>query len=262
MHTKMVRKKAKLARKPGRPRRRASALQPGGLERSVIVERAFAMTARHSLSALSIVRLAADLGVQPGTIHYHLGSRENLITAVMNRFYREILDKVDAGRPGSTWQDELRRYGEVWLEEKLLHSGVANYIASNDRFRVFQKPFDDESDHGARFMDRVFAVLLAAGFTPDDAAQCWHLLALYTNATAQTISMKHAPAEHSDFLLGRAQRYDKTAYPGLAFALPALARLDARAAFKRSFDGLLAGYTAQLLPAAQKQSKDAKLVRR
>lgn len=247
MHMKMGKKTAKPARKPGRPRRRAAAaaLQPGGLDRTSIVERAFALTARHSLSDLSIVRLAADLGVQPGTVHYHLGSRENLITAVMNRFYRAILETIDAGKPKADWQNELRRYGEAWLDAKLKHPGVANYIASNDRFRVFQKPFDGESDHGARFMDRVFALLLDAGFTADSAAQCWHLLALYINATAQTIAMKHAPAEHSGFLLGRAQRYDKMDYPGLAFALPALARLDAHAAFKRSFDDLLAGYTSQ-----------------
>lgn len=236
-----------MARKPGRPRRRAlaQALQPGGLERSAIVERAFAMTKTQSLSDLSIVRLAAELGVQPGTIHYHLGSRENLITAVMNRFYREIIEKLDAGKPGANWQDELRRHGEVWLEEKLLHPGIASYIASNDRFRVFQKPVDGEPDYGARFMDRVFALLAAAGFTPDDAAQCWHLLALYTNATAQTIAMKLAPAERSEFLLGRAQRYDKGEFPGLTFGLPALARLDARLAFDRSFDDLIAGYATE-----------------
>jgi hypothetical protein len=102
-------------------------------------------------------------------------------------------------------------------------------------------------------MDRVFALLLSAGFASNDAAQCWHLLALYINATAQTIAMKHAPAEHSDFLLGRAQRFDKANYPGLAFGLPALARLDALAAFKRSFDDLVAGYTRQPARKFEKQ---------
>ncbi len=204
------------------------------------------MTRTLALSDVSIVRLAANLGVQPGTIHYHLGSRENLITAVMNRFYRAIIDKLEAGKVKPDWRDELRRYVTVWLEEKLIHPGVANYIASNDRFRVFQKPFDNEPDYGAMFMDRVFALLSSAGFTADDAAQCWHLLALYTNATAQTIAMKHAPAEHSEFLLSRARRFDKIAFPGLAFGLPALARLDVHRAFKRSFDNLVEGYAAQL----------------
>jgi AcrR family transcriptional regulator len=249
----MVGKKAKKARKPGRPPRRGSAqaMAPGGFERASIVERAFAMTRSHSLADLSIVRLAADLGVRPGTIHYHLGSRENLITAVMNRFYREIIGKIDAGKPDRNWQDEIRRYVDIWLEEKLLHPGVASYIASNDRFRVFQKPAEGEPDYGSMFMDRVFAVLAAAGFAPDDAAQCWHLLALYTNATAQTIAMKLAPAEHSDFLLNRAQRYDKSAFPGLTFGLPALARLDPRLAFQRSFDDLISGYETKL---AQKRA--------
>lgn len=203
------------------------------------------MTVDVSLSELSIVRLAAELGVQPGTIHYHLGSRENLITAVMNRFYRGLVEALDAGRPRATWQDELRRVADAWLDTKLSNPGVASYIATNDRFRVFQKPLDGEPDYGAAFMDRVFTILRNARFSAEAAAQCWHLMALYTNATALTIAMKHAPAEHSEFLLGRAQRYDRAANPGLAFALPALARLDARTAFARSLDDLLAGYTAQ-----------------
>ncbi len=260
----MAKKRGNTLRKPGRPRRRmsATALQPGTLERTAIVERAFAMTASVSLADLSIVRLAADLGVQAGTIHYHIGSRENLITAVMNRFYRDILETIDAGPDSATWQDELRRYGKVWLEAKLSHPGIANYIASNDKFRVFQKPIGGEADFGARFMDRVFALLLRAGFTSDDAAQCWHLMALYTNATAQTIAMKHAPAEHSSFILGRAKRYDEASYPGLAHALQALARLDARAAYKRSFDDLLAGYSAQLADVSKNRRSKKRIGRR
>jgi AcrR family transcriptional regulator len=229
----------------------------GGLGRGAIVERAFAMTVRLSLSDLSIVRVAAELGVQPGTIHYHLGSRENLITAVMNRFYRGLVEALDAGRRRAAWQDELRRVGDAWLEAKLLNPGVASYIATNDRFRVFQKPLDNEPDYGAAFMDRVFTILHQAGFSAEAAAQCWHLMALYTNATALTIAMKHAPAEHSDFLLGRARRYDQAINPGLAFGLPALARLNARAAFARSFDDLLAGYTVQLLNRSGNRSAPA-----
>lgn len=258
MHMEMVKKTAKPKRKPGRPARRGAEPQPGAFDRRSIVERALALTAQLSLSDLSIVRLAADLGVQPGTVHYHLGSRDNLITAVMNRFYREILAALDGGKRCSRWQDELRRHGHAWLETKLRYPGIASYIAAHDRFRVFQKPPDGEPDHGAQFMDRIFAILDRAGFSAEAAAQCWHLLALYINATAVTIAMKHAPAEHSTFLLGRAQRYDRKAYPGLAFGLPWLARLDAREAFTRSVDDLLAGYTAELEKAPRRWHRAAK----
>jgi AcrR family transcriptional regulator len=243
----MGQKIPKTKRARGRPRRPGDeALQAGGLARASIVERAFEMTRNQSLSDVSIVRLAQSLNVRPGTIHYHLGSRDNLITAVMNRFYQDILQTLERGRARSNWQDELRRHGEAWLDAKLRYPGVASYVAANDRFRVFQKPAQGEADHGAQFMDRIFSLLARAGFTPDAAAQCWHLMALYINATAQTIAMKHAPAEHSGFLLDRAQRFAKGSFPGLAFALSALARLDAMAAFDRSFDELIAGYARQV----------------
>jgi AcrR family transcriptional regulator len=231
------------ARGRGRPKQRASrnAFRAGGLARESIIERAVELTKREPLSAISMVRLAKSLNVRPGTIHYHLGSRDDLISGVMNRFYRDLLRDLDAAEPAATWQDEIRRIGWVWLNGKLVHPGIANYVASNDRFRVFQKTDTGDEDYGAAYMDRVFTLLQNAGFNADIAAECWHLMALYANSTAETIAMGHAPAAHSKFLLHRAERHDPAAFPGLAFGLPALARLDARDAFSRSLDDLILG---------------------
>jgi AcrR family transcriptional regulator len=227
----------------GRPRRKASrdAFRAGDLARDSIIERAMELTKTEPLSAISMVRLAKSLNVRPGTIHYHLGSRDALVSGVMNRFYRGLLGDLEAADPAATWQEEVRRIGWVWLNARLVHSGVASYVASHDRFRVFQKTQDGEDDYGARYMDRVFTLLRNAGFTDKLAVECWHLMALYADATAQTISMGHAPAAHSKFLLDRARRHDAAMFPGLAFGLPALARLDARDAFNRTLDDLIAG---------------------
>lgn len=232
-----------MTRGRGRPKQRASrnAFRAGGLARNSIVERAMELTKREPLSAISMVRLAKSLNVRPGTIHYHLGSRDDLISGVMNRFYRGLLRDLDAAEPAATWQGEIRRIGRVWLKAKLLHPGIASYVASNDRFRVFQKTDTGDEDYGARYMDRVFTLLQNAGFADDAAAECWHLMALYANSTAETIAMGHAPAAHSKFLLHRAQRHDPATFPGLAFGLPALARLDARDAFNHSLDDLILG---------------------
>lgn len=231
------------ARGRGRPKQRASrnAFRAGGLARDSIIERAMELTTREPLSAISMVRLAKSLNVRPGTIHYHLGSRDDLVSGVMNRFYRDLLRDLDAAAPAATWQEEIRRIGWTWLSAKLAHPGIANYIASNDRYRVFQKTDTGDDDYGARYMDRVFTLLRNAGFAADTAAECWHLMALYANSTAETIAMGHAPAAHSKFLLNRAQRHDSATFPGLAFGLPALARLDARNAFNRSLDDLILG---------------------
>jgi AcrR family transcriptional regulator len=227
----------------GRPKHRGapSAFRAGGLARESIIERAMELTRREPLSAISMVRLAKSLNVRPGTIHYHLGSRDDLVSGVMNRFYRNLLRDLDAAEPAATWQEEIMRIGWVWLNGKLLHPGIANYVASNDRFRVFQKTDAGDDDYGALYMDRVFTLLQNAGFTADIAAECWHLMALYANSTAETIAMGHAPAAHSQFLLRRAERHDATTFPGLVFGLPALARLDAREAFNRSLGDLILG---------------------
>lgn len=242
----------------GRPKRKATrdGLRAGDLARDSVLERALELTRSEPLSSISMVRLAKSLNVRPGTIHYHLGSRDALVSGVMNRFYRGLLSDLEAAAPAPTWQEEVRRIGWVGLNVRLTYPGVASYVVSHNRFRVFQMTEGGEPDYGALYMDRVFALLRNAGFPPDIAAECWHLMALSADATAQAISMGRAPAAHSKFLLDRAKRYDAATFPGLAFALPALAHLDARNAFSHSLEDLIAGLDQRM--AAVESGKDVR----
>jgi AcrR family transcriptional regulator len=238
----------------GRPKRKATrdAFRAGDLARDSIIARALELTKSEPLSSVSMVRLARSLNVRPGTIHYHLGSRDALVSGVMNRFYRGLLRDLEAAAPAATWQEEVRRIGFVGLNARLVHPGIANYVVSHNRFRVFQQTEGGEQDYGGLYMDRVFTLLRNAGFSPDVAAECWHLMALYADATAQAISGGRAPAAHSKFLLERANRHDAATFPGLAFGLPALARLDARDAFSRSLDDLVAGLERRMAAAPRR----------
>jgi len=256
-----VRAKPSVGRTPpkrgrGRPKRKATrdGLRAGDLARESILERALELTRSEPLSSISMVRLARSLNVRPGTIHYHLGSRDALVSGVMNRFYRGLLSDLEAAAAASTWQEEVRRIGWVGLNVRLAYPGVASYVVSHNRFRVFQMTEGGEPDYGALYMDRVFTLLRDAGFPPDIAAECWHLTALSADATAQAISMGRAPAAHSKFLLDRAQRHDAAVFPGLAFGLTALAHLDARNAFSHSLEDLIAGLARRM--AAAEPAKD------
>ncbi len=237
-----------LARGPGRPRK--SRGQPGvnpragNLGRDAIVMRALELCRTESLAAISMVRVAESLGVQAGTIRHHVGVRDELLTGVINTFYSLLHERLKISGDNASWKSELRRIGATWFNLKLEYSGVTQYFATEDRYRIFQKPRSGERDHGAAFMDRVFVVLRNAGFTPSLAAECWHQLALATTAAANEISTRHSTGQNARFLLQRAQEFDHLA--GLSFALPALAKLDAEAAFINSLDSLIRSFEERL----------------
>ena len=236
-----------MQRRPGRPKRPKSfqaAPRAGSLEKHVIIERALELAREESLSTISIVRVAESFNVQAGTVHYHVGSREALITGALNRFYRLLGERIDARNSQPRWQEELRRIATIWFDIKTEYPGIAHYMAAEDRFRVFQKPMPGEPDYGAAFMDRVFRLVKTAGFSPVLAAECWHQLALLTTATAREITSHHGPAEAA-FLLDRSAALGGE-YTGLGFALPALARLDIRTVFQRGLDDLVISFERRL----------------
>lgn len=62
------------------------------LDRSTILSVSLQLTKTVPLSELSVVRVAHELGVTPGLIHYYLRGRDKLTSGVMNAFYREAVE--------------------------------------------------------------------------------------------------------------------------------------------------------------------------
>jgi TetR/AcrR family transcriptional regulator, tetracycline repressor protein len=56
-----------------------------GLEPSEIVDAALALVEEHGAEALTMRRLAADLGVTTTTIYWHVGNRDDLVLAIIER---------------------------------------------------------------------------------------------------------------------------------------------------------------------------------
>ncbi len=68
--------------------RRAST-RHAGLERHEVIDAALAIVTAEGGAALTMRRLAADLGVTTTTIYWHVGNREQLVVAIVERFAEE-----------------------------------------------------------------------------------------------------------------------------------------------------------------------------
>lgn len=218
-------------------------LKPGGLSREGIIRFAFELTRSEPLQDLSMVRLAESLGVGTNAVRYHVGTRDALLTGVMNLFFKKLVEGLDQVlAAGGSHRHRIVAAGAAWLALKTEYPGIARYIMAEDRYRLFQDPPAGEPDFGAAYADAMFRLFADAGLDPSDAAELWHLMALLTTATAEHMAMHHAPSSHGDFLLRQAARFDRAGWPGLAFGIPALVQLDVRKAFDRQLRSLVESF--------------------
>lgn len=72
--------------------------------RADVVERALALLDAQGLDALSMRKLATDLGVQPGALYHHFTSKDVLLAAIAD----ELLDRGHRATEIVTWEAELR----------------------------------------------------------------------------------------------------------------------------------------------------------
>jgi AcrR family transcriptional regulator len=87
-----------------------------GLTREAVVARALEIGAAEGLEAVSLRRIAEELGVTPMALYRHVRDKQDLINAMTV----VVLDGIDATvgiRPEMTWTERLRRYIDNYKEQ-------------------------------------------------------------------------------------------------------------------------------------------------
>ena len=70
----------------------------GGISRTAVLDAAMRIVEEQGLEALSMRRLAAELGVAVTAIYWHVGNRETLIAQLVDRTVATLGDVAPAGR--------------------------------------------------------------------------------------------------------------------------------------------------------------------
>lgn len=229
----------------GRPRKLVSPGDTAGLSREVIIARAVELTKTERLSDISIVRLAREFGVVPGLIHYYLGSRDDLISGVVNHYFSERSQGMPA--PSGNWQADVRQIARAALDNMLKYQGIADYIATHNRFRLFQKVEAGQTDFGLEFFNQFAEVLRQGGLCAKNAALGYHLLMQYLVSCAMSEIGRQTPGRHEGFILSKLEGLDKKRYAGALFVAREFARLDSEKTVAAGLEMLIGGI-AQLKP--------------
>jgi TetR/AcrR family transcriptional regulator, tetracycline repressor protein len=135
----------------------------------VVVEGALSLADSEGLRAVTIRRLAKELGVTPMALYWHFRGKEELLDGMVARIYEEIDPTLD----GSTlWQEQLRALLGSMLDALRAHPSMAILLATRSVV----------SEGSLRTTEAALDILRRAGFSPAEATRvARHALSAVTN---------------------------------------------------------------------------------
>lgn len=123
-----------------------------------VVEGALALAGSEGLEAVTIRRLAKDLGVTPMALYWHFRSKGELLDGVAARIFEEIDLSVDAS---AAWQEQLRALLGSMVDVLRAHPSTAILLSTRTA----------SSESSLRATEAVLDILRRGGFSPTEATQ-------------------------------------------------------------------------------------------
>jgi AcrR family transcriptional regulator len=151
-------------RAPERPARR----RRDPISRDAIVTAAVQLLDREGLAALSMRKLADELGAGAASLYWHVGSKDGLLDLVMDQVIGE--GKVPDPDP-ARWQEQLKQVARDQRAASLRHPWLV-------RVSIGRIPM---GPNALRYSERILAILRAGGLPPHLAVQGYLLLIATVN---------------------------------------------------------------------------------
>lgn len=131
--------------------------QANRLTKSAVVDRALQLADSSGLEALTIRKLAADLGVTPMALYWHFRSKEELFDGLAERLWSEIDTTVD---PAAPWAAQLRGLLESLVAVLRAHPAAPLVLQQHKR----------QNEQAMRVAETALEILRGAGFDPEHAS--------------------------------------------------------------------------------------------
>ncbi|BBH65776.1 hypothetical protein ACTI_24610 [Actinoplanes sp. OR16] len=135
---------------------------------SSITRTALLLGDRDGEAAMSMRRIAAELGCDPMALYRHFPNRQALLDAVADM----AIGDVGEGEPAGEWDVRLTALLTEIREVALRHPGIAGHIAARPPL----------GENGLRLNRRIGEALAAAGLGPSEAGKAAQALIAYLAA--------------------------------------------------------------------------------
>ncbi len=100
------------------------------LSKAAVVERGLALADAEGLEAVTIRRLAAELGVTPMALYWHISSKDELMSGLADAVWAKIDARID---PRDDWRLQLRRLLESLVRVLRAHPSAAQLLAGGEK---------------------------------------------------------------------------------------------------------------------------------
>ncbi len=130
------------------------------LSRQAVLETALALGNSEGLDALTVRRLARELGVTPMALYRYVESKEDMLEGIIELAFAEF----ELPQESRDWRDEMRALAHSFRDLLIKHPAVTAL------FSMHPADSDSISENGARVVEHVLVVLRRAGFPPREAA--------------------------------------------------------------------------------------------
>jgi AcrR family transcriptional regulator len=95
-----------------------------------VVERGLALADAEGLEAVTIRRLAAELGVTPMALYWHFRNKDELLTGLADALWGELDTRVD---PRDDWPDQLRGLLESLVRVLRRHPSASQLLIGSEK---------------------------------------------------------------------------------------------------------------------------------
>jgi AcrR family transcriptional regulator len=205
-----------------------------GLTREAVVGAAVALADREGLRAVSIRRVAGELGIRPMSIYTHVASKDDLVDLMLDAVIAEVL--LPEPLPDD-WREALRQIAHRSHDAFVAHPWTLEAFGQRPRF----------GPNTLRHVEQTLAAASRTGLDEETAAIVLSVVDEYTLGHAMRVLL----VPHEDLLRGMVEQVMRAADPE---AFPYLARATAgsvlgarEGSFEAGLEALLDGFERTLL---------------
>jgi AcrR family transcriptional regulator len=216
------------------PRSSAGRAPRASLDRDRIVRTALELVDAEGIDALSFRRVAANLGVTPMSLYWHVADKAELLELVGNA----VLEEIELPERDGPWTEQLREVHRRMFVVLLRHRNAADVVAGRARF----------GPAGLAAFERILEILLDAGLSPESAFDAY--MALYQFFLGFITTTGRAP----EFVAGQRegwaymQTLPESRFPAIRTVVPVIGRRPPEESLELGLDVLISGIAARLAP--------------
>ncbi|PWI14027.1 TetR family transcriptional regulator [Streptomyces sp. Act143] len=213
----------------------------GRLSRERVLASALDLVDREGLSALSMRRLGAELGVEAMALYRYAAGKDALLDGLVEALHLELEERLTAGTAASDWRAELGRIARATYDVCLAHPQVVPLLAT----RMLAVPLARRPLATLRHHERVIALLEEAGLGTDRSVGVFRVFTAWVlgYVSVELQAMVDSPEEPDPaFRLGL-HHMPPQELPRLRAAAPGLAARGGPEGLVAGLDALLDRFT-------------------